>query len=91
VAYLSADRLDGQKPVTAVVAIMNPTNRQTPGLDGFAAAFRPRAEPPTATIRLIAATWYGREADAERAREARFNDHLVKPANPERLLVKLAE
>jgi PAS domain S-box-containing protein len=61
-----------------------------PGMDGFAVARLLRKDPATAGARLIAVTGYGREEDAEKARSAGFDDHLVKPADPDRLLAKLA-
>ena len=40
--------------------------------------------------KLIAVTGYGQQEDVDRARAAGFDDHLVKPADPEKLLAKLA-
>ncbi len=60
-----------------------------PELDGFAVARQLRSNPATASVRLIAVTGYGREEDVAHARVAGFDDHLVKPADPEKLLEKL--
>jgi CheY-like chemotaxis protein len=60
-----------------------------PELDGFAVARLLRANPATAGLRLIAVTGYGRTDDISAAYAAGFNDHLVKPTDPERLLEKL--
>jgi PAS domain S-box-containing protein len=57
-----------------------------PGMDGFAVARLLREFPETANVRLLAVTGYGQEEDRERAREAGFDGHLVKPADPEKLL-----
>jgi CheY-like chemotaxis protein len=62
-----------------------------PGLDGYGVARALRKDPVTAHARLIALTGYGQEEDRRRAREAGFDYHLVKPADPdvlEGLLVK---
>lgn len=55
------------------------TDLGLPGLDGYAvaAALRSRPDPP----RLIAMSGYGQEADRDRAREAGFEEHLVKPVD----------
>jgi len=37
-------------------------------------------------VRLIAVTGYGREADRERTLAASFDEHLVKPVDPNRLI-----
>jgi len=60
-----------------------------PEMDGFAVARHLRADPRAAAVRLIAVTGYGREEDAAKAREAGFDDHLVKPPEAEALLEKL--
>ena len=49
-----------------------------------------RAQPATARVRLIAVTGYGRDEDRQRAYAAGFDDHLVKPADPQKLLHQLA-
>jgi signal transduction histidine kinase/ActR/RegA family two-component response regulator len=60
-----------------------------PGLSGYEVAQRIRAEPWGAGMILIALTGWGQEEDKRRAREAGFDHHLTKPADPaeiERLL-----
>ena len=61
-----------------------------PGMNGYelAGALRelPLAEPPV----LVAISGYGRDDDRRRASEAGFEHHLVKPAEPERLLAIIA-
>jgi PAS domain S-box-containing protein len=56
-----------------------------PGLDGYGVARELRRYPKTAHIRLLALTGYGQEDDRRRSREAGFEHHLVKPADPEEL------
>jgi signal transduction histidine kinase len=58
-----------------------------PGMDGYELALevRRRASPP----RLLALTGYGTASDRERALAAGFDDHLVKPVDPDRLFEAL--
>jgi CheY-like chemotaxis protein len=63
------------------------------GVDGYEVARRMRQDPDLCGMRLIALTGYGQEEDQRRAREAGFDVHLTKPADPmvlERLLAELA-
>lgn len=62
-----------------------------PGIDGYEVARRLRAGAATtgtagARTRLIALTGYGREEDIELARQAGFDNHVVKPCEFEQLL-----
>jgi CheY-like chemotaxis protein len=85
-AYTGPDGVDAarQTPPDVVLCDIG-----LPGMDGFAVATALRGNPATADVRLIAITGYGREEDVRRAREAGFNHHLVKPVDPERLLLEL--
>jgi CheY-like chemotaxis protein len=56
-----------------------------PGLDGYEVARRVRARPEGQDVLLVTLTGYGLEADRQRAREAGFDAHLVKPLDPEKL------
>jgi CheY-like chemotaxis protein len=60
-----------------------------PGMNGFAVAMRMREDPALRHARLIAITGYGAPHDRQRALEAGFDDHVVKPADPQVLLEKL--
>jgi CheY-like chemotaxis protein len=60
-----------------------------PGLDGCALAARVRAECGGHALRLVAMTGFGLESDRRRAREAGFDDYLVKPADLDALLKAL--
>ncbi|MEM9352427.1 MAG: chemotaxis protein CheB [Planctomycetota bacterium] len=55
-----------------------------PKMDGYEVARRAREIGPAETV-LIALTGYGQARDLERACEAGFDHHLVKPLQPERL------
>ncbi|HEX5656877.1 MAG TPA: ATP-binding protein [Polyangiales bacterium] len=56
-----------------------------PGMDGYELARRLRQLPGFANIKLVAVTGYGQASDKERAREAGFDDHLVKPVTVQAL------
>jgi len=51
-------------------------------LDGYAVARAVRADPELAGVYLIALSGYGQEDDRRRAKEAGFEQHLVKPVDP---------
>ena len=56
-----------------------------PGMSGYEVALQIRAQAkdwPT-RIRLVALTGYGQPSDRERARQAGFDTHLLKPVDPE--------
>jgi CheY-like chemotaxis protein len=56
-----------------------------PGLDGYGVARTLRDNPTTAKARLIAVTAYGQDDDRRRSHEAGFEQHLVKPVDPDAL------
>jgi CheY-like chemotaxis protein len=56
-----------------------------PVMDGFELAQRLRADQNFASIRLVAVTGYGTDADRQRTRKAGFDAHMVKPIDIERL------
>jgi DNA-binding response OmpR family regulator/signal transduction histidine kinase len=60
-----------------------------PGLDGYGVARALRLHPTTARVRLLALTGYGSDEDRLRSRQAGFDVHLTKPADPEELLEQL--
>jgi two-component system CheB/CheR fusion protein len=61
-----------------------------PEMDGFELARRLRATRDTADMHLVAVTGYGRASDRAASREAGFDEHLVKPVQPDELLRVLA-
>jgi CheY-like chemotaxis protein len=61
-----------------------------PGMDGYEVARRLRQSPAFAGRVLAALTGWGQEADRMRTREAGFDHHLVKPADPGELAALLA-
>ncbi len=65
-----------------------------PRMDGFTLAQRVRQLPGLERAKLVALTAYADEANARRIREAGFEHHLIKPADPselERVLTMLNE
>jgi PAS domain S-box-containing protein len=67
-------RIFGDWPATHVLMDLG-----MPGMDGYEAARRLRANHPGCPFRLIAVTGWGQEEDRQRVREAGFDEHLVKP------------
>jgi CheY-like chemotaxis protein len=59
-----------------------------PRLDGYEVARRMRAV--DATVRLVALTGYGRDEEVRRARDAGFDEHILKPASMEQLRAAIA-
>jgi CheY-like chemotaxis protein len=59
---------------------------ELPGISGFEAARRLRRNPDTHDIPLIAATGYSHQHQLSLAREAGFDQVMVKPLDPESLL-----
>ena len=53
-----------------------------PGMDGYALASHVRQQPGLERTKLIALTAFSDAAHVERAKEAGFDHHLVKPADP---------
>jgi signal transduction histidine kinase/DNA-binding response OmpR family regulator len=53
-----------------------------PGMDGYEVARRLRELPGLDKVPLVALSGYGQEEDVRRSRQAGFDRHLVKPADP---------
>jgi CheY-like chemotaxis protein len=60
-----------------------------PVMDGYELGRRLREQPGLGGVYLAALTGYGQRTDEGLAREAGFNDHMVKPVELERLLTLL--
>lgn len=56
-----------------------------PLISGYDLAERVREQEATRSVYLVALTGYGQPADREKALEAGFDEHLVKPVDPDRL------
>ncbi|WP_206107705.1 PAS domain S-box protein [Paludisphaera rhizosphaerae] len=61
-----------------------------PGMSGFEVARRIRSSAGLRGVQLAALTGWGQEEDRRRTREAGFDHHLVKPADPEAVEAVLA-
>ena len=61
-----------------------------PGMNGWEVARRIRQQEELRPLLLVALTGYGREQDVARSREAGFDAHLTKPADPTQLQELLA-
>jgi signal transduction histidine kinase/CheY-like chemotaxis protein len=57
-----------------------------PGMDGYELARQLRARPGGSLMRIVAVTGMGRDTDVARSREAGFDAHLTKPADPDAVL-----
>jgi PAS domain S-box-containing protein len=62
-----------------------------PGMDGYEVARRLRQEPGLQGVLLVAMTGFGQETDRRHSRAAGFDQHLVKPVEPDDLLRLLAQ
>ena len=62
---------------------------ELPGISGFEAARRLRRNPSTHDIPLIAATGYSHQRQLSMAREAGFDEVVVKPVDPNTLVAEI--
>lgn len=72
-------------PDTAVIDI------GIPEMNGYDVAKRIRLDPKLDQVFLIALTGYGQDTDREQALQSGFDEHLVKPVNPDLLRQVIAE
>ncbi len=64
---------------------------QLPGLDGYEATRRIKANPALQQIPIIAVTSYALSGDDVKAREAGCDAYVTKPFSPRALLAKIRE
>ena len=64
---------------------------QLPGLDGYEATRRIKANPALRPIPIIAVTSYALSGDEVKAREAGCDAYVTKPFSPRALLAKVRE
>jgi two-component system cell cycle response regulator DivK len=64
---------------------------QLPGIDGYEATRRIKANPALAHIPIIAVTSYALSGDEVKARAAGCDDYVTKPFSPRALLGKVRE
>jgi CheY-like chemotaxis protein len=86
----AADGLEGLRLATELKPQVALIDLGLPGLDGLELAGRIRAIPGAGTMQLVALTGYGQMQDRQRTRAAGFDQHVVKPVDPETLEKVLA-
>lgn len=64
---------------------------QLPGIDGYEATRRIKADPALRRIPVIAVTSYALSGDEVKAREAGCDGYVTKPFSPRALLAKIRE
>lgn len=83
VAYDAFEAIDVARRVRPDVAVLD---IGMPVMDGCELAQRLRADRRLAGLRLVALSGWGQTGDRERVRAAGFDHHLLKPADPARLV-----
>ena len=87
VAYTGRQALGVAREFLPDVAILD---LGLPDLSGYDVARQMRLEPGLAGVQLIALSGWGQDEHQQQAREAGFDQHLIKPADPDELLALLA-
>jgi two-component system cell cycle response regulator DivK len=64
---------------------------QLPGIDGYEATRKIKADAVLRAMPVIAVTSYGLAGDAEKARAAGCDGYMPKPYSPRQLLAKVRE
>jgi two-component system, cell cycle response regulator DivK len=64
---------------------------QLPGMDGYEATRRIKADPALSSIPIIAVTSYALSGDEDKCREAGCDGYVSKPYSPRQLLAKVRE
>ena len=77
--------LDALRCVETFVPDVALLDIELPEMNGYDLAQRIRRVPQLRDVRLVALTGYGQADDRQRTREAGFDDHLVKPVEPQAL------
>ena len=85
---------DGEEGVRAAVAERPDLilmDIQLPGIDGYEATRRIKADPALSSIPIIAVTSYALSGDEDKCREAGCDSYISKPYSPRQLLAKVRE
>jgi two-component system cell cycle response regulator DivK len=88
--YIEAvDGLSGVEKAKAEKPDLILMDMQLPGIDGYEATRRIKAEPALRAIPVIAVTSYALAGDEEKTRAAGCDDYVAKPFSPRVLLQKI--
>lgn len=79
VAYGGAEAFELARRVQPAIALLD---IGMPGMSGYELGARIRGEPWGERVALIAVTGWGEDEDKSKAREAGFDEHLLKPVDP---------
>lgn len=83
------------KTALELVRTFNPTivllDIGMPDMDGHSVARQVRADARNASIKLIALTGWGTDAERRRSQDAGFDEHWVKPVEPDLLKTLVAK
>jgi two-component system cell cycle response regulator DivK len=81
--------------VLAAIAIQRPDlilmDIQLPGMDGYEATRRIKADPALRSIPIIAVTSYALSGEEQKARAAGCDEYVPKPYSPRQLLAKIRQ
>jgi two-component system cell cycle response regulator DivK len=94
VGYTLIEAEDGVAGVAAAIAHVPDLilmDIQLPGIDGYEATRRIKANPATAAIPIIAVTSYALSGDEAKALAAGCDGYIAKPFSPRQLLAKVRE
>jgi CheY-like chemotaxis protein len=86
-AYGGQEALDAAEAFLPAVVLLD---IGMPGMNGYDVARGLREQPATRTVLLVAMTGWGQDEDRCRSQEAGFDQHLVKPVEPQNLKNLLA-
>ena len=64
---------------------------QLPGMDGYEATRRIKADPALRSIPIIAVTSYALSGEEQKARAAGCDEYVAKPYSPRQLLAKIRQ
>ena len=84
--HCAADGAEALEMVSAIRPEIAFLDIGLPKLNGYELARRIRALPNSEALILVAVTGWGQENDRQRAREAGFHHHMIKPVEPEQIL-----
>ena len=92
IGYRVSTAADGLNAITQAEQLLPDLivlDLELPGISGFEVARRLRKNPLTHDIPLIAATGYSHERQLSMAREAGFDEVMVKPVDPDLLVEEI--